>query len=139
MELVGSMLHSQGFSITPYPEPKNSIPRNETYLRSILTLSSHLRLGLLSSLFPVYLPVKIFEVLLLSSILAIRPTHLNPPDLITLNILGERYKLQSSSFWSLVTFLIVYFKHQNLFGEKLGCTYVGNGGEGTLCWLGARM
>ena len=36
------------------------------------------------------------------SILAIWPAHRNNLDLITLTILGERYKLWSSSLWSLL-------------------------------------
>ena len=47
----------------------------------------------LQGLFPVGLPVKILKALLPSSILATCPVHLNLLDLITLTILGERYKL----------------------------------------------
>ena len=61
--------------------------------RSILILSSYLRLGFPKGLFPVGLPVKILKALLPSSILATYPAHLNLIDLITLTILGERYKL----------------------------------------------
>ena len=68
--------------------------------RSILILSSYLRLGLPKFLFLVGLPVKILKALLPSSILARCPTHLL--DLITLTILGERYKQWSSSLWSLL-------------------------------------
>ena len=58
-------------------------------LRSYLILSSHLRLGLPKGLFPVGLTDKILKTLLH----AICPAHLNLPALITLTILGERYKL----------------------------------------------
>ena len=44
-------------------------------------------------LFPVGLPVKILKALLPSSILATCPAYLNVLDVITLTILGERYKL----------------------------------------------
>ena len=71
-------------------------------LRSFLMLSSHLRLGLPKGHFPAGVPVKLFTVPLPSFILATCPAHLNLLDLITLNILGERYKLWSSSLWSLL-------------------------------------
>jgi hypothetical protein len=57
--------------------------------RSILILSSHLRLGHPKCLFPVGLTVKILKALLFSSILATCPAHLNILDLITLTALGE--------------------------------------------------
>ena len=44
-------------------------------------------------LFPVGLPFKIPKALLPSSILAKLPAHLNLLDLITLTVLGERYRL----------------------------------------------
>ena len=89
MKPGGSMPHSQGLSNNSNPEP-NQFPA----LTPIsLILSSHLRLGLPKGLFPVGLPVKILKVLLLSSILATCPAHHNLLDLITLTILGERYKL----------------------------------------------
>ena len=59
----------------------------------ILILSSHVRLGLPKGLFPAGLPVKILKALLPSYILATCPAHLNLLDLITLTMLGERYKL----------------------------------------------
>ena len=61
--------------------------------RSILLLPSHLRLGLLKGLIPVGLPVNILKALLLSSILATCPAHLNLLDLITLIILGTTYEV----------------------------------------------
>ena len=85
------MSHSQGLSNYSYPEPNQ--PNFPISLRSILILSSHLHLGLPKGLFHVGLPVKILKALLPSSILATCPAHLNLMDLITLTILGERYKL----------------------------------------------
>ena len=95
MEPGGLMPHSQGLSNNPYPEPNQPnlpslIPISS---RSILILSSHLRLGLPKGLFPVGLPVKILKALLLSSILATCSANLKLLDLINLTIIGERYKL----------------------------------------------
>ena len=67
------------------------------FLRSILILSSRLHLGLPKVLFPVGLLVFILKALLPSSILAIWSAHLKLLDLITLNVLGERYKLWRSA------------------------------------------
>ena len=64
------MPHSQGPTNNLYPEPNQSIVLIPTYLRSILILSSHLRLGLPNGLFSVGLPVKILKTLILTSILA---------------------------------------------------------------------
>jgi hypothetical protein len=71
--------------------------------RSILILSSHLRLG-------VGLPVTILEALLPYSILATCPTHLIFLDLITLTILGERWKL--SLLFSLKWLEIVHLERR---------------------------
>ena len=91
MEPGGSMPHSQGLSNNSYPEPNQ--PNYYLFLQGPLILSFHLRLGLPKGLFPVGLPVKILKALLPSSILTTFPAHLNLLDLITLTILGERYKL----------------------------------------------
>ena len=75
MEPGGSMPHSQGLSNNSYPEPNHFLVLMPISSRSILILSSHLRLGLPKGLFPVGLPVKILKALLLSSILATCPAH----------------------------------------------------------------
>ena len=92
MEPGGSMPHSQGLSNNPYPElnQPNSSYLIPIYIKSILILSSHLRLGLHEGLFPVGLPVKILKAFLPSSILATCHAYLNLLDLITLTILGEQ-------------------------------------------------
>ena len=100
MEPRGSMLHSQGLSNNPYPEP-NKFNSPLWYLPPQGPRSSHLSLCLSKGLFPVGLPVKILKALLPSSILATWLAPLNLLDLITLTILGERYKLLRSS-WSLL-------------------------------------
>jgi hypothetical protein len=55
-------------------------------LISILIMSSHLRLSLPKGLLPLDLPVKIYKALLLSSILATWPAHVNILDLLIISM-----------------------------------------------------
>ena len=84
MEPLSSMPHSQGLSNNFYPEPNQPNSQHFKFHSNIVLPST---LGLLKCL----LPVTILKALLPSSILATCPAHLNLLDLITLNILGERY------------------------------------------------
>ena len=72
--------------------PVQSIYPHPTSWRSILILSTHLRLGLSSGLFPSGLPTKTLYTTLSSPIRATCPTHLILLDFITRTILGEEYK-----------------------------------------------
>ena len=75
-----------------------SMPTNSTSWRSILILSSHLRLGLLSGLFPsVFLTKPPYTPL---PIRATFPAHLILLDFITLTIMGEEYTSLSSPLCS---------------------------------------
>ena len=76
------------------------------FLRSILIVSSHLRLGLHKGLFPVGLPIRILK----ESYLLPWRAHVNFLDLITLTILVERYKLWRSSLWSLLHSLFCEYR-----------------------------
>ena len=73
-----------------------SIPSHPTYWRSILLLSSHLRLGLPGGLFPSVLPTKTLYMPLLSTIRATCSAHLIL-NFIIRTLLGEQYRSLSSS------------------------------------------
>jgi hypothetical protein len=93
MEPKDSLPHSQQPAICPYREPVRSTPcPNPTSLRSILILSSHLRLGLTSGLVPSHLPTKTLYAYVLASTRATWPAYLNLLDLITRMIFGEEYR-----------------------------------------------
>ena len=80
----------------------HSIPPHPTSWRSILILSSHLRLSLASGLFPSGFPTKTLYRPLLFSIRAACSAYLNLLDFITRTILGEQYR---SLIFSLCSFL----------------------------------
>jgi hypothetical protein len=91
MEPEGSLPCSQEPSTSPYSEPDQSNPYHPISLRSILRLSTHLRLGLTSGLFPSYIPTTILYAIPFAPIRATFPAHLILLDLIILIILGENY------------------------------------------------
>ena len=83
-----------------WTNPNQSIYPHPTSWRSILILSTHLRLGLPSGLFPSGFPSKTLYTTLSSTIRATCPAHLILLDFITRTILGEQYKSFSSSLCS---------------------------------------
>ena len=94
-----SLPHSQQPATWPYPEPDRSSPcPHNTSWRTIIMLSSHLRLGLPSGLFLSGFSIKTLYTTLLSPIHATFTTHLILLDLIT--IFGEQYRSISPSLCS---------------------------------------
>ena len=85
-----------------WASPIQSIYQHPTSWRSILKLSTHLRLGLPSGLFPSGFPTKTLYTPLSSPICATCPAHLILIDFITRTILGEQYKSFSSSLCNLL-------------------------------------
>jgi len=98
VEPEGSLPHSQ----VPATCARmiQSIPPHPTSWRSILILSSYLRLGLPSGLLPSGFPTNILYTPLFYLMHATCPTQLILPNLITQTIFGEEYRSFSSSLYS---------------------------------------
>jgi len=108
MENEGSLPYSQVPASCPYPEPDHSspchppsTPPRPTSWRSILKLSSHLRQGLPSDLFP-----SGFLCIRFSPTRAAHSAHLILLDFITRTTLGEEYSSLSSSLCSFLHYTI---------------------------------
>ena len=96
----------------PVPILCQFIPPHPTSWRSILILSSHLRLGLPSGLFLSGFPTRTLYTPLLSPIRATYTAHLILLDFITRTVLGEAYRSFSSSLCS--------FRHSPVTSSLLG-------------------
>jgi hypothetical protein len=93
IEPEGSLLCSQDPTNGPVLSQINPIHTTPSYLRSILILSTHLRLGLPSGLFPSGFPNNTLYAFHFSPICTTCIAHLILLHLIILIILGEEYKL----------------------------------------------
>ena len=82
--------------------PVQSIYPHPTSWRSVLILSTHLRLGHPSGLLPSGFPIKTLYTPLSSPICATCPAHLILFDFITRTKLGEEYRSFSSSLCNLL-------------------------------------
>ena len=117
MEPESSLPHSQVTATCPYPESywSSPCPPNPTSWRSILILSSHLRLVLPSGLFHSGFPTKTLHTLLFSTIRATCSVHIILLYLITRNVLGEEYRSLSSSLCSFLHYPVT----SPLLGRKI--------------------
>ena len=94
--------HKRPPSIPILGQPNPATYPHPTSWRSIPILSTHLRLGLPSALFPSGFPTKSLNTPVFSPICATCPAHLILLDFITRTILGEEYRSLSSSLCSLL-------------------------------------
>jgi len=111
MEPKGPLPYSQQLAILPCSEQDQYSPCPlPTSCRSILIFSSHLYLGLPSSLFPSGFLTKILYAPLLAPIYSMCPAHLSIGDLITRIIFGEEYRSLSSSLLSFLQFPVTLYR-----------------------------
>ena len=94
-----------------WASPIQSIYLHPTSWRSSQILSTHLRLGLPSSLFPSGFPTKTLYASLSSPIRSTCPAHLILLDFITRTILGEEHKSFSFSLCNLLNSPVTIFDY----------------------------
>jgi hypothetical protein len=105
----GSSPHTQQPATGCYPEPGESTPHPTTNLPKVhLILSSHIRLGLSSGLFPLGFPIKTRYMFLPSPMRATCPVHLILLDLErSVEVEHDRFVWQKECWNSYYLFLSV--------------------------------
>ena len=108
MQPEGSLRSLQESATCTCPQPDQSSPCHPSYLRSILILPSHLRLGLMVS-FPEVSPPKPCIQLSLTLHVPHAPVTSIPLDSISRIIFGKEYISRSSSLCSLLHSTVTSF------------------------------
>ena len=105
---IAAFTSTRHLSLSCWFRSIQSILSNPTSWISILILSSHLRLGLPSGLFPPEFPTNTLYTPLPSAIRGTCPAHLILLDFITRTILGEEYRSLSTAYYLIYIYYVQF-------------------------------